>query len=171
MHVLVTGGGGYIGSVLVRRLLERGHSVRVLDRLYWGTPPLQDVLEDVEIVHADIREAKTEWFAGIDGVVHLAGLSNDPTANFDPEANWEMNAQATADIALAARSAGVQRFVFGSRARCTMACQTARSITKRRRLTRAAPTRNRSASVRKHCSRWPAATSVRSCCDRAPSSA
>jgi nucleoside-diphosphate-sugar epimerase len=114
LHILVTGGGGYIGSVLVRRLLERGHQVRVVDRLYWGLAPLQEVLPQLEIVHADIREAREEWFEGIDGVVHLAGLSNDPTANFDPEANWQMNAQATADIATACRRAGVQRFVFGS---------------------------------------------------------
>ena len=114
MRVLVTGGGGYIGSVLVRRLLDRGHSVRVLDRLYWGTGPLNDVLGAIEVVHADIREASPQWFSSIDAVIHLAGLSNDPTANFDPQANWEMNAQATADIAAACREAGVQRFVFGS---------------------------------------------------------
>ena len=114
MHILVTGGGGYIGSVLVRRLLDRGHTVRVVDRLYWGTGPLEEVLPRIQLVHGDIREAQDDWFAGIDGVVHLAGLSNDPTANFDPDANWEMNATATAAIAQACRRAGVKRFVFGS---------------------------------------------------------
>ena len=119
MRVLVTGGGGYIGSVLVRRLLGKGHKVRVLDRFYWGTAPLEEVLPHIEVVHADIREvgdheASLEWFRDVDGVVHLAGLSNDPTANFDPEANWEMNARATADLAAASRNAGVRRFVFGS---------------------------------------------------------
>jgi nucleoside-diphosphate-sugar epimerase len=114
LRVLVTGGGGYIGSVLVRRLLDRGHSVRVLDRLYWGLDPLNDVLANLELVHADIREVRDEWFDGIDSVIHLAGLSNDPTANFDPDANWEMNAAATAELAKASRRNGVQRFVFGS---------------------------------------------------------
>jgi len=112
--VLVTGGGGYIGSVLVRQLLDRGHEVRVLDRLYWGLGPLKEILPRIEVAHADIREVDAAWFEGIDGVVHLAGLSNDPTANFDPQANWEMNAEATATIASACKQAGVERFVFGS---------------------------------------------------------
>jgi nucleoside-diphosphate-sugar epimerase len=114
VRVLVTGGGGYIGSVLVRKLLDGGHQVRVLDRFYWGQAPLREVLDRIEVVHADVRDLDPAWLAGIDGVVHLAGLSNDPTANFDPEANWEMNARATEGLALASREAGVQRFVFGS---------------------------------------------------------
>jgi len=110
----VTGGAGYIGSILTRQLLDRGHQVRLLDRLYWGIGPVSDILPQVEIIHADIREAREEWFRDVDGVVHLAGLSNDPTANFDPQANWEMNAEATVSLAEAARRRGVQRFVFGS---------------------------------------------------------
>jgi len=114
LRVLVTGGGGYIGSVLVRQLLDRGHEVRVLDRLYWGVSSLTEVVPRIEIVHADIREVEDSWFEGIDGVVHLAGLSNDPTANFDPQANWEMNAEATVALARACRRSGVKRFIFGS---------------------------------------------------------
>lgn len=114
MRILVTGGGGYIGSVLVRRLLERNYQIRVVDRFFWGFDPLQEVLARIEHVHADIREASCDWFEGIDAVVHLAGLSNDPTANFDPKANWEINATATADLAMACQRAGVRRFVFGS---------------------------------------------------------
>lgn len=114
MRVLVTGGGGYIGAVLVRRLLQHGHAVRVLDRLFWGSAPLQEVRDQIEVVHADIREPEDVWMAGIEGVIHLAGLSNDPTADFDPEANWQMNALATRDLAHLARQHGVQRFVFGS---------------------------------------------------------
>jgi nucleoside-diphosphate-sugar epimerase len=112
--VLVTGGAGYIGCVLVRRLLSRGFAVRVLDRLYWGRQPLQDVLERIELIHGDVRDIRDEWLQGIDAVVHLAALSNDPTADYDPQANWEINAVATERLALACKRLGVPRLTFGS---------------------------------------------------------
>jgi nucleoside-diphosphate-sugar epimerase len=112
--VLVTGGAGYIGSILVRRLLSQGFAVRVLDRLYWGRGPLQEVIHRIELIHGDIRHLHDEWFQGIDAVVHLAGLSNDPTADYDPQANWEINAVATEGLALACKRLGVPRFTFGS---------------------------------------------------------
>lgn len=112
--ILVTGGAGYIGCVLVPRLLERGYQVRVLDRLYWGEPPLAHVRDRVEIVHADVREIPPSALEGIDGVIHLAGLSNDPTAEFDPEANWQMNAVATEELGLACVERGIERLVFAS---------------------------------------------------------
>lgn len=112
--VLVTGGAGYIGCILVRRLLSQGFAVRVLDRLYWGRQPLQEVIDQVDLIHGDIRHLRDEWFQGIDAVVHLAGLSNDPTADYDPQANWEINALATEHLALACKRLGVPRFTFGS---------------------------------------------------------
>ena len=112
--VLVTGGAGYIGSVLVRKLLAQGFAVRVLDRLYWGRQPLQEVLEQVELIHGDIRDFRDEWLQGVDAVIHLGGLSNDPTADYDPQANWEMNALATEELARACKRVGVSRFTFGS---------------------------------------------------------
>lgn len=112
--VLVTGGGGYIGCVLVERLLDRGYGVRVLDELYWGEKPLTDLLGRIELIKGDIRDVRNEWLEGVDGVVHLAGLSNDPTAEYDPEANWQMNAIGTERLAIACKRAGIQRFTFGS---------------------------------------------------------
>src|SRR3954447_15117957 len=112
--VLVAGGAGYIGCVLVPRLLARGYRVRVLDRLYWGEQPLERVRDQIELVTADVRSMPPEAFDGIDAVIHLAGLSNDPTAEYDPEANWEMNAVATETLGRGCVERGIERFVFAS---------------------------------------------------------
>jgi nucleoside-diphosphate-sugar epimerase len=112
--ILVTGGAGYIGCVLVERLLERGYSVRVLDRLYWGEQPLDAVRDRVDLVVADVREIPATALDGIDAVIHLAGLSNDPTAEYDPEANWQMNALATEALGRACLERGIERLVFAS---------------------------------------------------------
>jgi nucleoside-diphosphate-sugar epimerase len=113
-HILVTGGAGYIGAILTERLLERGYKVRVLDRLYWGEKPLERVRDRIDLVVADVRDIPPSAFDGIDGVIHLAGLSNDPTAEYDPEANWQMNAVATEALGNACVQHGVERVVFSS---------------------------------------------------------
>src|SRR4051794_32781796 len=84
--ILVAGGAGYIGSVLVPKLVARGYRVRVLDRMYFGDDGLTDVREQVELITADVREIPETALDGVDGVINLSGLSNDPTAEFDPEA-------------------------------------------------------------------------------------
>lgn len=114
LRLLVTGGGGYIGCVLVERLLARGYRVRVLDRLYWGEQALREVLDRIELVVADIRDVPDDALEGIDCVLHLAGLSNDPTAEYNPPANWEMNALATEALGRKCLEQGVVRFVFAS---------------------------------------------------------
>lgn len=114
--VLVTGGAGYIGSVLVPLLLARGYRVRVLDRLYWGRASLSPVLDQIELLHGDVRDIDPHILQGVDAVVHLAGLSNDPTAEWAPDANWQMNAIATEQLADACITAGVGRLTYGSSA-------------------------------------------------------
>jgi nucleoside-diphosphate-sugar epimerase len=113
LRILVTGGAGYIGSVLVPKLLARGHEVRVLDRMFWGVPHYAGQ-PGVELVNADVRRVPEGVLDGIDAVDHLAGFSNDPTAEYSPDANWQMNAVATETIARLCHTAGVRRFVFGS---------------------------------------------------------
>lgn len=95
-------------------LLARGYDVRVLDRLYWGTAPLAPHLGDIEVVEGDVRDLPTGVLDGVDAVVHLAGLSNDPTAEFAPLANWEMNAEATRALAASCAARSIERFTFGS---------------------------------------------------------
>jgi nucleoside-diphosphate-sugar epimerase len=112
--VLVAGGAGYIGCVLVPRLLERGYRVRVLDRLYFGEEPLAGFRDRIELVVADVREIPATALDGVDGVINLSGLSNDPTAEFDPEANWQMNAIATETLGRMCVERGVERYVFAS---------------------------------------------------------
>src|SRR5437879_2202602 len=102
MHVLVTGGAGYIGCRLVPALLERGYQVTVVDKLYFGDAGLEPVKGKVRLYTADIRDIPDPAFDGVDAIVHLAGLSNDPTAEFNPSANLQINTEAT--IALAKRA-------------------------------------------------------------------
>ena len=120
MDVLVTGGGGYIGLELCRMLLERGDRVRVVDRFYFGRAALERLARDagdrLAWVQGDVRTWDDAWFDGIDAVSHLAGLSNDPTAEYNTEANWEMNAVATERLAEACVRRGIRRLVFGSSA-------------------------------------------------------
>jgi nucleoside-diphosphate-sugar epimerase len=113
-RVLVSGGAGYIGSVLVGMLVERGWAVRVLDRLYWGASSLAPWLDRIELVQADVRDVSDDVLEGTEGVIHLAGLSNDPTAEYNPEANWQMNAVATRRLGEACKRVKVGRFIFGS---------------------------------------------------------
>src|SRR3954468_23470719 len=112
--ILVAGGAGYIGCVLVPRLLDRGYRVRVLDRLYFGEEPLAGFRDRIELVVADVRDLPGSAFNGVDGVINLSGLSNDPTAEFDPEANWQMNAIGTELLGRACLAHGIERYVFAS---------------------------------------------------------
>ncbi len=115
--VLVTGGAGYLGTVLCDQLLQGGYRVRCLDRLYFGREPLRGLLTDpnFELVELDLRDpAAMEALSGVDAVVHLAGLANDPTSELDPDLTWSVNHLATVSLAQAAIARGIARFVHAS---------------------------------------------------------
>jgi nucleoside-diphosphate-sugar epimerase len=114
MKVLVTGGAGYVGARLVPHLLDHGHEVDVLDKLVFGADALAPCRDRVGMKVKDIRSAEVDDFRGYDGVIHLAGISNDPTAEFNPEANMSINRDGTEYAAVTAKKAGVKRFVFAS---------------------------------------------------------
>jgi nucleoside-diphosphate-sugar epimerase len=112
--ILVTGGAGYIGSVLIGMLIERDYQVRVVDRLYWGEEPIRPWLDKIELYQQDVRDMCDDVLDGVDGVIHLAGLSNDPTAEMNPAANHQMNAVATRRLAESCKRMGVPRLIYGS---------------------------------------------------------
>lgn len=116
MKLLVTGHRGYIGTILVPRLQAAGHHVVGADiDLYRGcdfTPTHADTAP--WLGPNDIRDITPEHLTDVDAVIHLAGLSNDPLGNIDPDLTDAINHRATRDLAKAAKAAGVSRFLFSS---------------------------------------------------------
>jgi nucleoside-diphosphate-sugar epimerase len=114
-RVLVTGGAGYVGAVLVPRLLEAGHAVTVLDLFVFGDhlPPASDRLARIR---ADIRDvaALRRSLPGHDTVVHLACISNDPSFELDPALSRSINYDCFEPLVRAAKAAGVSRFIYAS---------------------------------------------------------
>jgi nucleoside-diphosphate-sugar epimerase len=113
-RILVVGGAGYVGSVLTEEFLLRGYAVRVLDRLLFGDAGLQALRDRAELVEADMRAVPPGVLEGIDAVVNVGGLSNDPTAEYSPRANHEMNTVAAVALARLCRARGVRRYVLAS---------------------------------------------------------
>jgi nucleoside-diphosphate-sugar epimerase len=116
--VLVTGGAGYIGSVLVRQLLSKGFEVRAFDSLKFGGEALYDVAQNpkFELFKGDIRdkEAVKKAMEGIYAVAHLAAIVGDPACKKFADEAREVNGQASKDVFEIAEAAGVKRFVFAS---------------------------------------------------------
>jgi nucleoside-diphosphate-sugar epimerase len=118
-RILVTGGAGYVGSIVVDELLGRGHSVRALDSLLHGSVPsllLAWGQPEFEFVHADVRDADACRAAleGVSAIVHLAAIVGDPACSRDPDLARSVNLDATKRLLDQAAAAGVERFVFAS---------------------------------------------------------
>ncbi|HEX2781120.1 MAG TPA: SDR family oxidoreductase, partial [Gemmatimonadaceae bacterium] len=119
MNILVTGGAGYLGSVLVPKLLVRGHRVRVLDIGYFGVEHLRAMRPTVEIIRDDVRQVTGDRatldavLGDIDVVVHLAAISNDPSAELHPTLTEEVNFESTRALAVACKERNI-RFIFSS---------------------------------------------------------
>src|SRR5215470_11295779 len=109
MKILVTGGAGYLGSVLLPKLLMRGHEVRVVDIGYFGLGHLRSFHPRIELIREDLRRAvgNREFLAqvvdGCECIIHLAAISNDPSAELHPQLTDEVNFQVTVSLAEAAR--------------------------------------------------------------------
>src|SRR5580704_1816887 len=117
-QVLVLGGAGYLGSVVVARLLKHGFRVRVLDSFLFGEGSLEDVRghAECELVRGDVRDigAVVKAMRGCDAVVHLAAIVGDPACDDNKQLAMEVNRAATRMLADVARGCGVRRFVFAS---------------------------------------------------------
>jgi len=117
-HVLVIGGAGYIGSVLVRKLLDRGYNITVLDALLYGDESIRDLYNHpgFALIRNDLRniEAVCRALQYADDVVHLGALVGDPACALSEKLTLEINLAATRMIAEAARGFGIQRFIFAS---------------------------------------------------------
>ncbi|MCE9613640.1 MAG: SDR family oxidoreductase [Lentisphaerae bacterium] len=112
MHVLVTGGCGYIGTMLVRRLLAEGHQVTVADLMWFG-----NYLEPhprLTVIQEDVRNAERIPMRGVNALIHLANVANDPCSDLNPKLSWEVNVLATMQLVEAAIAAGVSQFIYAS---------------------------------------------------------
>jgi nucleoside-diphosphate-sugar epimerase len=116
MRVLVTGHLGFIGTVLVPILEEAGHDVVGLDTDLYAACTFGDprAIRSVQTIDRDVRDVTARDLDGIDAVVHLAALSNDPLSDLDEELTYDINHRASIRLARAAREARVGRFIFSS---------------------------------------------------------
>jgi len=110
VKILVAGGAGYIGNVLVPMLQEHGYEVDVVDFLWFGNslPP------ETKVTEKDLFDLRQEHMEGYDQVIFLAGLSNDPMAEFNPALNFIQNGALPSYLAWLAKQAGVHRFIYAS---------------------------------------------------------
>ncbi|MEI7789153.1 MAG: SDR family oxidoreductase [Chlorobiaceae bacterium] len=112
MNILVTGGCGFVGSVLVRQLLEDGHNLTVVDAQWFGNH-LQDH-GNLAILCEDVRNADNMPMDGIESVIHLANVANDPCSDLNPKLSWEVNALASMRLVERAIVSGVKQFIYAS---------------------------------------------------------
>ena len=111
-NILVTGGGGYVGTVLVETLLNNGNQVTVVDTFWFGN--FLNKNENLKIIKSDIRDLPIEKIKGHNTIIHLANIANDPTVAMDPELSWNVNVLGTHALIDKASRAGVDHFIYGS---------------------------------------------------------
>jgi nucleoside-diphosphate-sugar epimerase len=114
MKVLVTGGAGYIGSVLSKILVEKGHDVSCLDRFFFGKEAIENVSRKINLIKDDIRWFNPDILKGVDAVLDLASLSNDPSGELDPQKTLEINYKGRVRVATLSKKYKVGKYVLAS---------------------------------------------------------
>lgn len=112
MHILVTGGCGYVGTVLTERLLRLGHRVTVVDLMWFGNYLPQH--GNLTVVKADTRDIDAVPMSGVEAMVHLANVANDPCSELNAKLSWEINVLATMGLVEKAIRHGVRQFIYAS---------------------------------------------------------
>jgi nucleoside-diphosphate-sugar epimerase len=110
--ILVTGATGYKGTVLVPKLLTKGYKVIALDTQWFGnflTPH-----ENLTVIKGDVRNTDEISLDGIDSIIHLASIANDPCGDLNPKLTWEVSALATMQLADKAKKSGIKQFIYAS---------------------------------------------------------
>lgn len=113
-RVLVTGHNGYIGSILTRVLADAGHEVVGVDSFLFEDCTIGTDSPGVQVIRKDVRDLEPEDLEGIDAVCHLAGISNDPVGDLNPDLTYEINHRASVRLAELSKQAGAERFLFSS---------------------------------------------------------
>lgn len=118
LRVLVTGGAGYLGSIVSTELIKRGYHVRVLDSLLYGINPIKNIINNpnFELIEDDIRDmrAVVKSMKDVDTVIHLASLVGEPASKLDPRTTMEINYLASRNLADLAKLYNVRKFIFAS---------------------------------------------------------
>jgi nucleoside-diphosphate-sugar epimerase len=118
MRILVTGGAGYLGSVLVRKLLAKGHQVRLIDALWYGKESIEDLIpnKNFELIQDDIRNlvVTVKALKDVDAVIHLASIVGMPASSIEPKSSEEINYLATKNIAELCQLHNINTYIFAS---------------------------------------------------------
>jgi nucleoside-diphosphate-sugar epimerase len=112
MKILVTGGCGYKGHVLVPKLLERGDEVIAFDIQWFGN--YLEPHPNLTVIKVDVREIDSIPLTGVDCIIHLSSIANDPCGDLNPQLTWEVSALATMQLADKAKRLGIKRFIYAS---------------------------------------------------------
>jgi nucleoside-diphosphate-sugar epimerase len=112
MRILVTGACGYKGTVLVPKLLSSGHEVIAIDTMWFGN--YLKPHKNLNVEQVDVRDSDRIRLDGVDAIIHLSSIANDPCGDLDPKLTWEVSALATMQLADKAVRKGVRRFIYAS---------------------------------------------------------